>query len=393
MTTWPLMLALTALAGTVGCGDGANGSETEVGSDPAEATSTTSSDSSTSMPDAVTSATSAPASPTTTTSTTTTTLAPPVIQSDIVATYTPAPAPAGSLVVHDESSVFVVDLAVDPVESQIVLGPLDDLVVQAARLAGDGSLVVELIDDVAIGEAVTVHKIVQFGTNGSITDLIEDAVLFDLALFGGVEQVLVGEVWDGEDEAANLVAVPLDGRPPVAFGTAFAPEYGVGSIDVVNEVAMVSAYADLSELVSFTDAAGNDISRPSPTDDLEYGAEPAVSHATFSPDGSEVAWIEGPEYYPDADAEEATWHGAWRVRSFDVVTGEERLNLAFEFPDGDPFNQLVNGLAHRGDQMVISRGLIDDGSGSDLELLVLDLATEEPEWYELPVHGVADVVS
>ena len=311
-----------------------------------------------------------------------------MIQSDIRATYTPAEAAPGSLVVHDQWTVSVADPTADPVLPRVVLGPLDGLLIRAARLAGDGSLVVELIDDVPIGEPITVHKIVQFGPDGSIIDLVEDAILYDVAVFGGVEQALVGEVWDGDiEEEANLVAVPLDGRPPVAFGTAFAPEYGVDSIDVVDELAVVSAFADLTELVTYTDAEGTDIILPSPTDDLPYGGEPFVHLAVFSPDGSEVAWIEGPENYPD-ESGVATWFGDWRVRSIDLLTGEERLSWPFDFPTDDPFGQVVTGLVHAGDRLVISRGVVHDALLFDIELLVLDLTTEEPELYELPLSGV-----
>jgi hypothetical protein len=80
------------------------------------------------------------------------------------------------------------------------------------------------------------------------------------------------------------------------------------------------------------------------------------------------------------------------VRSFDAVTGEERLSQPFDFPNADPFTQLVSGLAHTGDRLVISRAVVDDGLVFDLELLVLDLTAEEPAMYELPVTGVADVV-
>ena len=329
----------------------------------------------------------------TTTTTTTTTTAPPVIESDVDAVYSPVSVPAGSLVVHDRSSVYVVDLTLDPIEPQIVLGPLDGLVILVARMATDGSLVVEVIEDVPIGQAARVDKIVQFGPNGSIIDLIEDSVLFDVAPFGGVEQALVGEFWDGNiDDGASLVAVPLDGRPPVAFGTAFAPEYGVGSIDVVHGVAVVSAFADLTELVTFTDADGSDISRPSPTDGLAYGEAPFVVDATFSPDGSQVAWIEGPEHYVGGESDEPTWHGEWRIRSFDAASGEEVISWPFEFPNPDPFTQVINGLAHTGDRLVISRGQVHDGPVLDLELLILDLTGEEPELYEVPVFGVADVI-
>jgi hypothetical protein len=370
------------------CGDDSAQPDTTTESgrpDPTEGSSTSSTTSSTSS--TTSTSTSSSTTSTSTTSTTTTT-SPPVIQSDVRATYTPVATAPGSLLVHDRWTVFVVDPTADPVLAQVVLGPLDGLLVQAARLASDGSLVVELIDDVPIGEPITVHEIVQFGPDGSIIDLVEDAILYDVAVFGGVEQALVGEVWGGDvEQEANLVAVPLDGRPPIAFGTAFAPEYGVDSIDVVDEIAVVSAFADLTELVTYTDAQGTEIILPSPTDGLPYGGEPFVHLAVISPDGSEVAWVEGPENYPD-ESGVATWFGDWRVRSMDLVTGEETLSWPFEFPTDDPFGQVVTGLVHAGDALVISRGVVHDALLFDIELLVLDLTTEEPDLYELPISGV-----
>jgi hypothetical protein len=68
------------------------------------------------------------------------------------------------------------------------------------------------------------------------------------------------------------------------------------------------------------------------------------------------------------------------------------VSQPFDFPNADPFTQLVSGLAHTGDRLMISRVVVDDGLVSDLELLVLDLTAEEPEMYELSVIGVADAV-
>ena len=301
----------------------------------------------------------------------------------------------GSLLIHDRQSVFVVDPTGEPVAPAEIYGDLVDHVILSVRLASDTSLVVEITDEVELGDPPSGHNIQQHWSDGSGLRLIDDAVLFDVAVFGGVESALVGEAWDGTAfEEGQLLAVPLDGRPPIAFGTAFAPEYGVGSIDVVDGVAVVSAFADLTELVSYTDIEGNEITLPSPTDDLPYGEAPFVHLATFSPDGSELAWIEGPEHYLDVEAGTESWHGEWRIRSLDISTGDERLSWPFGFPNEDPFAQVVTGFVHAGDRLYVSRAQVHDGLLFDIEMLMLDLATEEPELVELPVFGVvADVVA
>ena len=265
----------------------------------------------------------------------------------------------GSLVIHDRQSVYLVDPTEEPAQMVEAYGSIGDHVVLSARLVSDGSLVVEITDDVDLGDPPSGHNIQQHWCDGAGGRLIDDAVLFD-----------------------------VDGRPPIAFGTAYAPEYGVGSIDVVDGVAVVSAFADLTELVTYTDIEGNPITLPSPTDDLPYGEAPFVLLASFSPDGSEVAWIEGPEHYFDVDAGTETWHGEWRIRSFDVQTGEERLSWPFGFPNEDPFAQVITGLAHAGDRLYVSRAQVHDGLLFDIEMLVLDLMTEEPELREFPVFGV-----
>jgi len=133
---------------------------------------------------------------------------------------------------------------------------------------------------------------------------------------------------------------------------AFQPEYSVERVSSAVGVLVASAFADLTESFDFFTLDGEpvpDISNP--TRDLPYASPPLLAHAVLSTDGSQIAYLEGPDW----DGVRQREVGEWVVVIRNLQTGEER------------YRALVGGREIRitwmdfdGRWLVISRETADD---------------------------------
>ncbi len=181
------------------------------------------------------------------------------------------------------------------------------------------------------GDAPSVGKLV----NGVFTPLSEGmgaplpaSRLLGAAVVEGVPNLLLGLELEGDDaDSSDLVAYNTSNQTHARVGYASAPEYGVTRASYGGGKYAFCATADLSELISYADAAGTDLEGvPSPTDNLPYNAAPYVQQAVISPDGTRIAYLEGPE---------TTWNneglptvqGEWAFVLFEVATGTQLARI------------------------------------------------------------------
>jgi hypothetical protein len=189
--------------------------------------------------------------------------------------------------------------------------------------------------------------------------------------------VLYSEIYQGDGEPeANLVLLDIGSGATIIVTGAQAPEYFVFRAAVAANLVVTSAYADLSEDITTwaLDGSGR-IERFSPVDPARYGLPPFYGPAVLSPDGTRLAWLEG----PDVVGASATPEGDWQLVVADAVTGaeESRTLLAgaedqFAWFDWD------------GQWAVLSRG-------PGLDAAVVDTASDYPE-SERPCNATASAV-
>lgn len=85
-------------------------------------------------------------------------------------------------------------------------------------------------------------------------------------------------------------------------------EYLMTSASFGGGVIVTSSSADLTEVFQFLRPDGTEVEDPpSPTKDLPYGQPPYLTEAVLSPDGSTLAYLEGPDWDHEAGAVIGDW--------------------------------------------------------------------------------------
>lgn len=199
---------------------------------------------------------------------------------------------------------------------------------------GDGLVIYEEIETDRDGVDTAV-RLIQLDADGTTTTLKIGAhrsvQLHDLFRVDGHTAVLYGlfrDPTDVDDEVTGRVLFHdlLTGEV-VPLADAAGPEYFVSHASAADEVVALTATADLTELVEFRDWSGAPVDRPSPTDDLEYNQPPFITSAVLSPDGSEIATVEGPDVAGfSEDGDELV--GGWDVVIDDRDGEQLRLTIA-----------------------------------------------------------------
>ena len=176
---------------------------------------------------------------------------------------------------------------------------------------------------------------------------------------------------------------------------AFAPEFGIGRASYGGGVIVASATSDLTESFESLRADGSRVKgRPNPTDDLEYNHPPFMSDAVLSPDGTWLAYLEGPDTSIKSPTKAV---GSWVVVVLSQRTGGERLRVMVANRD-----LCVSWLDFDGRWLVISRTKpLGNEEGvpacyprrsEPLPVLVLDTQSKPLELVELTdVVGVATI--
>jgi len=103
-------------------------------------------------------------------------------------------------------------------------------------------------------------------------------------------------------------------------GVGSAPEFIVKRVGFGPDRIVTSAFADLTEVIEYRTTQGVPLNdQRSPTEDLGYNLPPLMIQGVLSPDGSRLAYIEGPDF----DGEQGTRSGSWAVVIYDVGAGTE----------------------------------------------------------------------
>jgi hypothetical protein len=264
-----------------------------------------------------------------------------------------------------------------------------DLPAEEMHVASDGSIVVQQLDP--DGDEFDWTDVVVHRPDGTSTPVPDADWLFDVAFVGDTEVVVVsaspGAADSEPDEQLQMRPLGDLASELGVLGPATAAEYGVGWVDIVGDLAVTTAWADLTEWVEYRDlGTGETIPLPSPTDDLAYNQPPYVVAATLSPDGERVTWAEGPD-----------WDGVtgdvvpapWRVETMRLADGVEILSWPASEELLDAFTYQVHSIHDLGGHLVVNFVEWQAEAWSPRPAIVIDLTAEEPESWSLPYAGIA----
>lgn len=183
----------------------------------------------------------------------------------------------------------------------------------------------------------------------------DEVDLLDAFVSAGRPLVVVATVAfpDDEEPSGDLLLINLESGLSTRLGDSLAPEYGVGWADHGGGLVAVTAFADLTESVSFVSESGDPVlDARSPTDDLPYNAPPLVIAAALSPDGERLAWLEGPDF--DGASDRTVGEG-WDLVVAERETLDEVARIGVAGPD-----QTLVGLDFDGRWAVVT---VEDGPG------------------------------
>jgi hypothetical protein len=222
------------------------------------------------------------------------------------------------LVVADGSDVVAVESG-----QRTPLVSFDD---EAWLAFGDGAGLVVASTRVGTGPGSKSQGwIVDDGTPREIVEESSPGVLvYELTMVDGSPVVIYGPLRDidtpGAPESTPVVAARVDGTDRWGLGDAYAPEWGITSASAADGFVVFSAVSDLTESVFTTT-----VRDPLVLDDrfapkAEYNAPPLVTNAVLHPDGTQLAWIEGPDW---DGATNASTDDPWQLVVADAETGTE----------------------------------------------------------------------
>jgi len=253
-----------------------------------------------------------------------------------------------------------------------------DAPVAVAYMAGDFTVVVEEHPDPAdpFGSGRIVHYL-QDGTREVIPGVDR---LFGVEVVNGEESVIAAQDNSLSFSSGDLVAIGLETGTVVTFGLAWAPEYGVGSVEWSDfGTAVVSAWSDLTESVTYVDEAGANLILPSPTDDLAYASAPLVQAAAISPDGRMVVWAEGPDQaYDDASGEFVMVGDKWVVKGMNLDTGAVEFAMPINFEGVDPSNSVIDAIRYSPTHLVVNRLQYIGDTVAYMAPVIIDMTGAEP---------------
>jgi hypothetical protein len=108
-------------------------------------------------------------------------------------------------------------------------------------------------------------------------------------------------------------------------------EFFVSRVSVGGDTVVTTASSDLTEAFNYVTTDGRELADlPNPTDELPYNEPPRLLEAVLSPDGTELAYLEGPD--SSGIAGDLKLIGGWVLVVLDQETGEERLRLKLAPP-------------------------------------------------------------
>jgi hypothetical protein len=199
-------------------------------------------------------------------------------------------------------------------EVWLAFGDRDGVVVASTRVGtGPGSS-----SQGWIVESDTAREIVEEGSRG--------VLVYELTHVGGAPVVIYGPIRELEDgyapQSTPIVVARVDDSDRWELGNAFAPEWGVESASVAAGFVVFTASSDLTESVITTRIHDPLVLEGRFAPEPPYGMPPLVTSAVLHPDGSELAWIEGPDW---DGATQMPGNAPWQLVVADAETGVERF--------------------------------------------------------------------
>ena len=370
----PVILVLAFVAAA--CGDDNTSADADGDGDASTSTTvtTTAAPASTDPPPSTTEALSSTTTEPPTTTTTTT-----VVDGG----FGPGP-PLPRLLVANGTQIDLVETSLDhDVKTTPVLTARGT--VTAIRQARDGTIVThESVDEDTPFEL----EVARYAPDGTRTVVDGATRLYDVALVNGTESMIVRGEGD-EFGAASILSIPLDGSAPTNLGPASDIEFGVGVVDVFDGLAVISATADLTEVVAYIELGGTEPAW-SPTDDLPYGEPPLVVAASFGFDGTRLYWAEGPDWgFIEEEDDFGPIPGVWEVFGADLASGETTLIWPVSGVVADSAEMFVASIIDVDTHLIVNRSMFTPRGEVMLAPMIVDFTLEEPGSWELPVRGVA----
>ncbi len=328
----------------------------------------------------------------------TTTLQPPTpTTTTLEPTTTTTEAPVGphlgfpSLVMADGNTIRSVGPSangriVTSVE-QVAAGP-----VRVAYVADDLTVISQ--ENLATDEPFTPAHIARYHHDGTREVIAGVSSLFGLAVISGEQSIIAAEAFDPSMESGDILAIGLDTGTITRLGWAWGPEYGVGAVEWSSQgMAVVSGWADQTESVIYIDTTGNQLTRPSPTDNLAYASPPSVVSAALSPDGSQVVWAEGPDLgYDEASGEFVLMGDPWVVKGMDLTTGQVVFALPIEFAGVEFGDSWIDSIRYSDTHLVVNRMQSFGDESVVMAPAMIDMTGAEPAVVPFDVVGNATLL-
>ncbi len=216
--------------------------------------------------------------------------------------------------------------------------------------------------------------------------------LYDVAVVNDTESVIVAILPADDVDFGGLVAFDVQDveRRTGELGLEEESGFWVTHFDLASGIGVATAVAEFTEWIGYVTTDGASIDLPDVLADLVYDEPPFATAATLSADASTITWAEGPDWSGSADDSQGGFvPGDWVIRSADVGTGEERLFWTITDVDADAEEFSVQSIHDLGGHLIINRFVVDDEVVRPLQAVVIDLTTEEPDMFELPISGYA----
>jgi len=262
--------------------------------------------------------------------------------------------------------------------STSVVEVVTDSPARVAYVAGDFTVVTE--EHPAASGIFGPGEVVHYRQDGTREVIPNAQTLYGIEIIGGEESAIVAQQHSVTMDSGDLVAVGLDTGTIVVLGQAWGPEYGVGSVEWSDTgIAVISAWSDQTESVTYIDDTGAYVTRVSPTDGLAYASAPLVQAAAMSPDAQFVVWAEGPDYQADPATGDSVLVGDfWVVKGMNLDTGSIEFAMPIDFAGVDPASSSIDSIHWTGTFLVVNRTQSVGDNLVNLAPVLIDMTGAEP---------------
>ena len=253
------------------------------------------------------------------------------------------------------------------------------------RVASDGTLVVAQEGPVGDEASWPWIDVAVYRPDGTAPSIVPDGqYLYDVGWYEGRE-VVVYQAQPTDDEDLPLLTIPLDdlASPAPAFGTAWGDEWLTTHVDLEDGWATVLGYLGNDSVIEFREPDGSLLDQPDPIIEHGHPDLDSVVAVAVSADGARVTWVEYPaDLFDDPDE-------YVRVKSADLVTNDLIFDIPIEDPLIGPTSEPVVSVFDLGDHVIVNTVGYWANRWWPNPAIVVSFAGEEPDWWKLPVTGIA----